>query len=116
MLFVAILLGVVAQIALKAGMRSKGKVNISLRSFYKDIIQIYLNKFVFFGITMYALSFLLWVYALSKIDLSYAYPLVSVNFVLVTLLSRLVFKEKVSKLRWLSIAVIMIGVVLITLS
>ena len=54
--------------------------------------------------------------ALSRIDLSYAYPLVSINFIAITILSRLIFKEKVTRFRWLSVFTILVGVVLLTMS
>ena len=55
----------------------------------------------------------LWLGGLQKLDLSYAYPLVSVGYVLVTLLSAVVVHERVDGRRWLAVGVISLGVILI---
>ncbi len=115
-LFIGILMGVFAQLIMKRGMKKHGQVKLSLKTLHKEILKIYFNVFVFSGVVLYLLSFFIWIFVLSKIDLSYAYPLVSVNFVLVAFFSKLFFKEKVSKKRWISIFVILVGVVLVTMS
>lgn len=116
LLFIGIIIGVMAQISLKYGMHKHGKVKLSFRTFIKDVFKIYLNIFVIIGMLSYFVSFLLWLIVISKLDLSYAYPIASINFALVALSSKIFFKEKVSRKRWLSILVIIMGVILVTLS
>ncbi|MBU2638623.1 MAG: EamA family transporter [Nanoarchaeota archaeon] len=116
LLFIGILLGAAGQLLLKKGMTSQGKVNIRLKSIIKDMFNLYFRRYIIFGGLIFILSLALWTIVLSKLDLSYAYPLVSANFVVVSLLSKLFFKEKISRFRWLSIFVILIGVVLVTMS
>jgi len=116
LLFTGIFLNVIGQLVMKKGMRKRGKVSLSLRKVHKDVFNIYFDRHVIFGVSCYLVSFFIWLVVLSNIDLSYAYPLVSVNFVLVALFSKLFFKERISKRRWLSIAVILIGVILVTSS
>lgn len=55
----------------------------------------------------------LWLLALSRLDISYAFPLLSTSFVLVALLSRLLLGEFISWKRWIAILVICLGVILI---
>jgi drug/metabolite transporter (DMT)-like permease len=55
----------------------------------------------------------LWLIALAKLDISYAFPLLSTSFIFVAILSRLFLKEVISWRRWLSILVISLGVILI---
>jgi len=115
-LFVGILMGVIAQLVMKLGMKRHGKVSLSLKRIHRDIFRIYFNPFVILGVSFYLLSFFIWIFVISKIDLSYAYPLVSINFVLIALFSKIFFKEKVSNKRWLSIVIILLGVILVTMS
>ncbi len=65
----------------------------------------------------WAISFVvalgLWMVALSHVDISYAFPLLSAGYVLVALLSRMFLKESIPWRRWVAIAVISAGVVLI---
>ncbi|MBC2425350.1 SMR family transporter, partial [Clostridium beijerinckii] len=67
-------------------------------------------------IISYGLSFLLWIKVLSKVELSYAYPMVSLGYVLVMLFSYFIFKENITPLRILGIAFIILGVILVARS
>ena len=68
------------------------------------------------GFFCYGLSTLLYFKVLASLELSIAYPTVSFGYVLVIALSKVIFKERVSKARWGAVVVICIGVVLVGLS
>lgn len=53
---------------------------------------------------------LFWLGVLRQVPVSVAYPMLSLNFVLVTLAARFIWQEKVSRRHWLGIALIMAGV------
>ncbi|MDI6737058.1 MAG: EamA family transporter [Nanoarchaeota archaeon] len=116
LLFIGIMLGAAGQLFLKKGMARHGHVNMSLKSIHKDMFNLYFHRYIILGGSLFIISLGLWTIVLSKLDLSYAYPLVSANFVIVSLLSKLFFKEQITRYRWLSIFVILIGVVLVTMS
>lgn len=116
LLFIGIMLGAVGQLLLKHGMTRHGRVSIKLKSLIKDMFNLYFHRYIMLGGSLFIVSLGLWTIVLSKLDLSYAYPLVSANFVIVSLLSKAFFKEQIPKYRWLSIFVILIGVVLVTMS
>jgi drug/metabolite transporter (DMT)-like permease len=52
----------------------------------------------------------LWLVALSKIELSYAFPLLSSGYVIVAVLSMVFLKERISWMRWTAILIISLGV------
>ncbi len=58
----------------------------------------------------------LWLFALSQLNISLAFPLLSATYVLVALLARIFLKERVTGTRWAAIAVICIGVAVIAWS
>jgi drug/metabolite transporter (DMT)-like permease len=64
----------------------------------------------------FSLATALWLLALSSLNLSYAFPLLSASYVVVALLGRFWLKEIVSTRRWVAIAVICSGVILIARS
>ncbi|CNI00650.1 MULTISPECIES: 4-amino-4-deoxy-L-arabinose-phosphoundecaprenol flippase subunit ArnE [Yersinia] len=64
---------------------------------------------LFLGVGM-----LLWLGLLQHLPLSVAYPMLSFNFVLVTLAAQLVYGEKATSRHWLGIAAIMFGILLIS--
>lgn len=59
---------------------------------------------------------ILWLVAISRLDLSLAYPLLALAFVLNPLLARLLLGENIPWERWVGILVICIGVVIVSLT
>lgn len=55
----------------------------------------------------------LWLLVLQRLDVGIAYPMLALNFVLITLAGRFVFKEPVDRRHWLGLALILLGVVLL---
>ncbi|MCZ8513990.1 hypothetical protein O9H85_16485 [Paenibacillus filicis] len=63
------------------------------------------------GFAVYAMAALVWVYCLSAFDLSYVTFVSSVQYVLLILVSILVFQEQISVMKWSGTVIIMIGVI-----
>jgi len=62
------------------------------------------------------LSLLIWLYALSKVDLNFAFSLDSMHYVFIALASQFLLKEKVRLTRWVGTLFIVLGITLVTLS
>jgi drug/metabolite transporter (DMT)-like permease len=104
-LWLSIVLGSCAQIFLKKGVDQKRAGN---QTGYARLLRsgwVWLWAFSFFFATA------LWLVALSKIELSYAFPLLSSGYVIVAVLSMVFLKERISWMRWMAILVICLGVV-----
>lgn len=117
--FIGLLVGLTGQLLLKRGMTRIGEVTLfskGLKNLFRTVWQMFTNKFVIAGVFLFSCSTLLWMVILSGLELSYIYPMVSLNYVFTALASRMIFKEKITKARWLSIAVIILGVALVSLS
>ncbi|HXQ99489.1 MAG TPA: 4-amino-4-deoxy-L-arabinose-phosphoundecaprenol flippase subunit ArnE [Pseudomonas sp.] len=56
---------------------------------------------------------LLWLLVLQRLDVGIAYPMLALNFVLITLTGRYLFSESVDRQHWLGVAMILIGVILL---
>jgi multidrug transporter EmrE-like cation transporter len=67
------------------------------------------------GFGCYGISVLLYFKVLASLDLSLAYPSVALGYVLVIVMSRIIFRESVSLTRWGAVAIICAGVVLVGL-
>jgi uncharacterized membrane protein len=65
---------------------------------------------------MYGLSTIFWLIALSKKDLSFVYPFISLTYVLVLVLSSLVLKEDIGINKLAGTLIIMFGLVIIARS
>lgn len=107
-----VILNSIAQILLKFGMRNFGKNLISITA----IPSLISNMYVIFGAALYGASFILWLYVLSKVKVSYAYPFISLSYVLVAVLGTFMLGEKLTISAWLGICFVVIGVVLIGVS
>jgi len=59
-------------------------------------------------------AFVIWFFVLGKVDLSIAYPLLSLNIVLVSVLSMFIFREKLRRVQVAGLTMIVVGVVLTT--
>ena len=115
-IFVSILLAVFGQLLLKIGMLRIGRFSISISNVVQQYARILLNPFVIAGIVGFGLSMLVWLYVLSRLELSIAYPFVALNYVVILLASHFLLKETVTPLKTIGVAVIVIGVYLISRS
>lgn len=111
-----IVLNTGAQILLKMGARTLGDIDISWQNLWDLSLRLALNPAIFFGLVLYVLSVALWIFVLAKVDVSYAYPLSSLGYVLTALVGAYCLGETLSLTRWCGIIVILGGVYLVTRS
>ena len=116
LILTGVLLNACAQLALKQGMRTVGHFAFTLVNLIPIGLQVVVNPFVLAGLTCYALSVLVWLMVLSRVEVSFAYPMLSVGYIVTALASRALFGEAVIITRWAGILVICLGVYLITRS
>lgn len=68
------------------------------------------------GVSLYGTSTILYILALKKLELSFAYPLISIGYVLVLIASYFLFHESISWLRIGGVALILAGISLVAKS
>jgi undecaprenyl phosphate-alpha-L-ara4N flippase subunit ArnE len=113
MIWISVALSAIAQIFLKQGLTNLQAHDRSSQGLLGLAIGIIAQRFIWLWGICFIAAMGLWLVGLQKLDLSYAYPLVSVGYVLVTLLSAVVVHERVDGRRWLAVGVISLGVILI---
>jgi multidrug transporter EmrE-like cation transporter len=113
---ISIMLSVLAQIALKTGM-SSADVKLALAAPFgmPTVLALFLNKFVVLGFSLYGLGAVVWLVVLSRWDVSKAYPLVGLGFVLTAALGWML-GEDVTALRMVGITLMCAGIVCVGLS
>ena len=112
-ILISVLASTVGQLLLKKGMNSIGSVTLSLNQLPSVLWQMATNLNVFIGLAIYFGGTIFWLAALSRVDLSYAYPFASLSYMVMLVASWLMFDEKITLSRLLGTVVIGIGVLLI---
>lgn len=70
-------------------------------------------SFVFSGVLL-GISLIAWLQVLHAVEVSVAYPILSLNYVLVLILANRVFGEVIPRERWIGVACIIVGVFVLT--
>jgi drug/metabolite transporter (DMT)-like permease len=112
-LFISILLGSAGQILMKHGVESLGGISFAGAPF-ETLFHIFTSPCIIAGLCCNATSMLFWLTVISKLELSFAYPMVALSYILILIYSIAVFNEKAGAIRIAGIASIMIGVILIS--
>ena len=71
------------------------------------------NPYVWAGLASYVVSVAVWLVVLSRVDVSYAYPMVGLGYVFATVVAWAVFHENVTPMRVLGIVIVCVGVYII---
>lgn len=112
---VSVILGAIGQVLVKLGARHL-ELSFARQELAATLWTLLRNLPVMGGLLLYGISFLLWVKVLTKLELSYAYPLVSIGYVLVMICSYWLFREQLSLPRLFGTGLIILGVVLVARS
>ncbi|WP_448593418.1 SMR family transporter [Thermoflexus hugenholtzii] len=115
-LLVSIACAVIGQLLLKQGMREMGPVTLSLPGLPGLILRLATSPWVVVGMSLYLGGSLFWLTALSRIELSLAYPFAGLNYVLIVIASYLLFGESLNPMRVIGVLLIALGVSLVARS
>jgi uncharacterized membrane protein len=120
MVYLLVLLSVVAmsgaQLLLKKGLLQVGRFPENISRIGPFFFSAYTNGYIVGAVVLTIVTALAWIMALSKAELSHIYPFMALSYVLVAVFSWLIFKEDVTPLRWMGIATICLGVILVSRS
>lgn len=110
----SVLLNAFAQLLIRKGMLTIGK--LSFTNFVENLLPIITNFWLWGAIVSFAGSIILWTIALSRCEVSYAYPFNAIGYVIVAILGYVLFDEHINLVRIIGIIVICIGVIIISKS
>jgi drug/metabolite transporter (DMT)-like permease len=117
LVLICVLAGAAGQILWKEGMSNLGRINgIGDLLQVKTVWDIFTNKYILLGIILYAMSVFLWLGAMSTLDVSFMYPLLSLGYIVTAILAMVFIGENITLLRWAGIVVIIAGCFMITKS
>ncbi|WP_139996879.1 MULTISPECIES: EamA family transporter [Paenibacillus] len=106
-LFFNILLLVSGQLLWKTGMN---KLDTSKGDSWMTLLW---SPHIWSGLVLYGIATVLWLYVLKKLPLSLAYPLQSLAYVIALVAAVFIFHESVPFQRWVGVAIILVGVIVL---
>ena len=110
LLLTGVLLNAGAQLLLKAGANSVGPVSLTADSLLSASVRFATEPHIFGGLVCYAISVVVWIIALTRVEVSVAYPMLSIGYVVNAAAAWALFNEQVTPMRMLGIGIIVIGV------
>ncbi|MDX2286244.1 MAG: EamA family transporter [Bacteroidia bacterium] len=111
-LVTSIVLVAVSQLMLKQGVVVRERKGAAAGGMLKMLFE----PWVFGGLALNGVAAGFWLIAISRLELSYAFPFLSLNYILIPLGASYFFKENISRYRMIGIGVICLGVIMIAFS
>ncbi|WP_165926522.1 EamA family transporter [Acetobacter fabarum] len=112
----SVTLNALAQISLRKTMLTIGTLPNSLPSLLPFLISLGLNAWFLSGMFFYIISIGAWMAVLGKVEVSLAYPLLSIGYLIAALIGYLFLGEHVNGMRMVGIFVICAGIIVISRS
>lgn len=116
LILTGVLLNAGAQLLLKAGTNAVGHFEFSRENIWPIGWQLATEPHIMGGLSFYVISVVVWIMALSRVEVSIAYPMLSIGYVVNALAAWWLFGEAVSLTRLAGIGVIIIGVYIVSRS
>jgi len=111
-----VMLNAAAQLFLKEGMRRIGHFEFVWANIVPIGFMVAGNLFVLAGLVCYVVSVGVWLLVLSRVEVSFAYPLLSVGYIVNAVAGYYLFQENLSLTRITGILIICVGVYFVTRS
>jgi len=111
-----VLLNAIAQLALKASVRDTGVIEISARNALPVASQLMAEPWLWLGLFCYGISVIVWILALSRVDVTIAYPMLSIGYVVNAFAAYTLLGEALTPGRLLGIGIIILGVAVLARS
>ncbi|MET0218723.1 MAG: SMR family transporter [Burkholderiales bacterium] len=116
LVMIGVLLNAAAQLLLKAGTNSVGTFAFSLENAAPVGWKLATEPHILGGLICYGVSVVVWIMALSRVEVSIAYPMLSVGYVVNAIAAWYLFGEAVSVTRLAGIGIIILGVYIVARS
>jgi multidrug transporter EmrE-like cation transporter len=116
LILTGVLLNAAAQLLLKAGANAVGRFAFTLANALPIGMRFAVEPHVLSDVACYVASLVVWIMALSRVDVSIAYPMLSIGYVVNALAAWYLFGEAVTPMRVAGIAIIILGVFIVARS
>ena len=112
-LLTGVLLNAGAQLLLKAGVKPLGALSVEASTLLATGARVLTQWPILAGLACYVISVAVWLVALSRVEVSLAYPMLSLGYVVNAVAAYWLFGEALGPMRCAGIAIILVGVFVI---
>ena len=116
LILTGVLLNAGAQLLLKAGVSPLGVLSVDWHNLVPTTLRVLSQWPILAGLGCYVVSVAVWIVGLSRVDVSIAYPMLSLGYVVNALAARWLFGEVLGPTRWAGMMLILGGVFLMSRS
>ena len=116
LVLLGVLLNAAAQLCLKAGTNAVGHFEFTGANVVPIGMRLAMQPYILAGLACYVVSVVVWIMALSRVQVSMAYPMLSIGYIVNAIAARVLFDEPVNAMRLSGILVIVVGVYLVARS
>lgn len=113
LIILTVVINTTGQFVIKTGVNRIGKISFS-QSFVPTIFKALTNWIIISGFGLYFISAVLWITILSRTELSWAFPILSLSYVITVLISPIFLNESFSMQRLIGTLVIIAGVYIVS--
>lgn len=110
LIMVGVLLNAVAQLALKASVKEIGAIQLDTAHILPTTQRLMFEPYLWLGLMCYVISVVIWIVALSRVDVSIAYPMLSIGYIVNAFAAWMLFGEDLSPTKLIGIGIIVLGV------
>lgn len=116
LIMTGVLLNAAAQLLLKAGTNAVGHFDFTADNIVPVGMKLALEPHIAAGVACYVVSLVVWIMGLSRVEVSIAYPMLSIGYVVNAIAAWYLFGESVTAVRMVGIGFIVVGVFLVAKS
>ncbi|MEW5890443.1 MAG: SMR family transporter [Pseudomonadota bacterium] len=113
LILTGVLLNAAAQLLLKAGTNAVGHFDFQLANLLPIGLKVASEPHILGGVACYVVSLVVWIMALSRVEVSMAYPMLSIGYLVNAAAAWYLFGESVTVMRMVGIGVIILGVFIV---
>ena len=114
LILVAVALGVSGELLFKTGVGQVSNLDLSSApGILSSVLAILSNPVILGGFICYGIGAVCWIFVLSRLDLSYAYPMYALMYAFIPIAAHFVLKEEIPAGRWIGILLIVTGVIVV---
>ena len=110
--FAASIISAIGQICLKYAMIKHGEIDLT----FLGLIKLFTEPWLLFALLIYFFGLVAWLYVISKVPLSTAYPALALTYIIIPILSVFLFHESVGPYQVMGISFIFIGILIISVN